>query len=94
MRKVEAFMKPWQVSKYLGITIEEVYNMLESGELPGTKIEERWRIRRTKLEKWLDEEVSEEDLIKLSKSIKEVDQEEVEEFIQKAKEKSEHGDKD
>lgn len=92
MRKVEAFMKPWQVSKYLGIPIEEVYNMLKEGELPGTKIEERWRIRRTKLEKWLDEEVSEEDLIKLSKRIKEVDEEAIEDFIQKAEKSSEGED--
>ncbi len=92
MRKVEAFMKPWQVSKYLGIPIEEVYNMLKEGELPGTKIDERWRIRRTKLEKWLDEEASKEDLIKLSKRIKEVDEETIEDFIQKVEKPSEHGD--
>lgn len=92
MRKVEAFMKPWQVSKYLGIPIEEVYNMLKEGELPGTKIDERWRIRRTKLENWLDEEISKEDLIKLSKRIKEVDKEAIEGYIQKAKEESEPKD--
>lgn len=86
MRKVEAFMKPWQVSRYLGIPIDEIHDMLEKDELPGTKIEGSWRIRRTELEKWLDEGVTKEDLVKLSKRVKEIDEGKVQEFIEKTKE--------
>lgn len=86
MRKVEVFMKPWQVSKYLGIPVDEIYEMIEEGELPATKIEGSWRIRRTELEKWLDEGVSKEDLVKLSKRIEEADEEKIQEFIEKAEE--------
>lgn len=83
MREVEWFMKPWQVSRYLGIPVDEIYKMLEQKELPGTKINGSWRIRKTELENWLDEKVSREDLIKLSKRMKEIDEQKVKEFLEK-----------
>jgi len=77
------FLRPWQVSQYLGIPIEKVYEMMESGELPAEKIEGRWRVDIAKLEKWLDEDVSPQDIEKLAQRL-EVSQEKVREFLEKA----------
>ncbi len=77
------FLRPWQVSQYLGIPVEKVYEMMESGELPAEKIEGRWRVDLAKLERWLDEDVSPEDIEKLAQRLN-VPKEKVQEFFKKA----------
>lgn len=77
------FLRPWQVSQYLGIPVEKVYAMMESGELPAEKIEGRWRVDLAKLEKWLDEDVSKEDIEKLAKHLN-VTEEKVKDFFKQA----------
>ncbi len=77
------FLRPWQVSQYLGIPVEKVYVMMESGELPAEKIEGRWRVDLAKLETWLDEDVSKEDIEKLAKHLN-VTEEKVKDFFEKA----------
>lgn len=79
------YLRPWEASRYLGIPIEEIYKMLEAGELPGEKIEGSWRIDLMKLERWLDEEVSPQELKKLAKRLN-VSERQVKEFFKKAKE--------
>ncbi len=76
-------MRPWQVSQYLGIPIDTVYEMMESGELPAEKIEGRWRVNLAKLEKWLDEDVSPEDIERLAQRLN-VPHDKVREFLKKA----------
>ncbi len=76
------FLRPWQVSQYLGISIEQVYEMIESGELPAEKIEGRWRINLEKLERWLDEDVPPQEIEKLAKRLN-VSEEKVQEFFKK-----------
>ncbi len=77
------FLRPWQVSQYLGIPVDKVYEMMESGELPAEEIEGRWRVDLAKLEKWLDEDVSKEDIEKLAKHLN-VAEEKVKDFFKKA----------
>lgn len=84
MRQLGGYLKPWAVAQYLGIPLEEVEKMLESGELPGVKIGGLWRVPLEELERWLDEEVSQEELIRLSKHLKDVDPKKVDEFLQQA----------
>lgn len=79
------YLRPWEASRYLGIPIDEIYKMLEAGELPGEKVEGSWRIDLMRLERWLDEEVSQEELKKLAKRLK-VSERKVKEFFEKAKE--------
>jgi len=66
MRKIGGYIRPWTAAEYLGISLSEVQKMLESGELPGIKIDGQWRVPLDRLEKWLDEDVSERDLHKLA----------------------------
>lgn len=77
-------MRPVDASRYLGISVTEIYKMLESGELPGVKIEGRWRIKIDELERWLDEEVSKEEVLKLAKHL-DVKEEKVKEFLKEEK---------
>ena len=81
-RKIGGYLRPLTVSQYLGIPLEEVQKMLESGELPGIKIQGQWRVPLEQLEQWLDEEVSPEELKKLATHLKDVDPEKVEQLLQ------------
>ena len=76
----DGFLTPLEASKYLGISLEQIYEMLEAGELPGIRLGGRWRVRLSALERWLDEEVSQEELSKLAKRLKDVDTRESEEL--------------
>ncbi len=80
------YLKPWEASQYLGIGIEKLYEMLEKGELPGEKIQGQWRVDLAKLEAWLDEEVTEDQLKGLAQNLN-VSQSKVQEFFKKAKPK-------
>jgi excisionase family DNA binding protein len=81
MRRLGGYLKPWAAARYLGIPVEEVQKMLESGELPGVRIEGQWRIPLERLEEWLDEEVSQEELKKLAEHVK-VDPKKIESFFE------------
>lgn len=69
----DELMGVWEATRYLDFPVDVVYDMLEQGELPGEKVEGRWRINSEDLDHWLDEEISQEELKKLSKRL-EIDQ--------------------
>ncbi|MFQ5796468.1 MAG: helix-turn-helix domain-containing protein [Candidatus Bipolaricaulia bacterium] len=81
MAEIEAYLKPWQVARYLGFSVDTIYKMLERGEIPGEKIGDRWRIRKTALERWLDEQVTPEMLIEMSKQMPEISDERIAELL-------------
>jgi excisionase family DNA binding protein len=81
MRHLGGYLKPWEASSYLGIPVEEVYRMLEQGELPGLLIDSQWRVPLDKLEEWLDEEVYPEELVKLSKHLPGIDERKIKTFL-------------
>ncbi|MFQ6117810.1 MAG: helix-turn-helix domain-containing protein [Candidatus Bipolaricaulia bacterium] len=83
MARYDGFIKPSEASRYLGIPIGEIYKMLDAGELPGVRLGDRWRIRLSALERWLDEEVSQEELSRLAKRLGHVDPQKLEEFFGK-----------
>ncbi len=78
------YLRPITVSQYLGIPLDEVQKMLESGELPGIKIRGQWRVPLEQLERWLDEEVSPDELRRLAAHLKDVDPQKVEEALKEA----------
>lgn len=81
-KTIGGFLKPWQVSQYIGVPIEQVYAMLEAGELPGEKIDGHWRVSLERLEKWLDEEVAPQEIEKLAERL-DVEEAKVKEFFKK-----------
>lgn len=46
-------LTPSQVSQLLGISVEEIYALLERGELPGDRVEDQWYVDPVKLQRWL-----------------------------------------
>jgi excisionase family DNA binding protein len=81
---VGGYVKPITAAQYLGIPLEEIQAMLESGELPGIKIAGQWRVPLEQLEKWLDEEVSASELKKLATRLKNVQPQTIDQFFQQA----------
>lgn len=45
-----------EVAGLLKLAEKTVYAMANAGELPAFKIRAQWRIRRTELERWMDEQ--------------------------------------
>ncbi|OGF56913.1 MAG: hypothetical protein A2Z21_07365 [Candidatus Fraserbacteria bacterium RBG_16_55_9] len=88
MNQVGGYLKPWIAAQYLGIPLEEVQAMLESGELPGIKIAGQWRVPLDQLEAWLDEEVSPQELKKLAGRMKDVNSKKVDKFFKEMQPKS------
>ena len=81
MKQVGGYLKPWTAAQYLGIALDEVQAMLESGELPGIKIAGQWRVPLDQLEAWLDEEVSPQELKKLAVRVKDVNSKKLDKFF-------------
>ncbi|GIX46489.1 MAG: hypothetical protein KatS3mg131_0700 [Candidatus Tectimicrobiota bacterium] len=81
MRRTEMFLSPWQAADYTGLKIEAIYELLESGELAGEKIDGRWRIRKSVLDAWLDAEVPPEELQKLTSKMSRLSEAEAREVL-------------
>ena len=75
---------PWQAADYAGLKIEALYELLESGEVAGDKIDGRWRIRKSVLDAWLDAEVSPEELEKLTSKMSRLSEEQARQILQQA----------
>lgn len=43
-----------EVARYLRLSNQTIYKMVQSGEVPGVKIGKEWRFRRSVLDEWLD----------------------------------------
>jgi len=50
----ERFMTVKEVSQFLRIKVQTVYDLLATGDIPGAKFGNAWRIDREKLEKKLE----------------------------------------
>jgi excisionase family DNA binding protein len=83
-RVTEVFLAPWQAADYAGLKVEAIYELLETGELAGEKVDGRWRIRKTVLDAWLDAEVSPEELEKLTTKMQGLTPEQARELLHKA----------
>ena len=84
MRSREVFFSPWQAADYAGLKIEALYELLESGEVVGDKLDGRWRIRKSVLDTWLDAEVSPEELEKLTSKMSRLSEEQARHILQQA----------
>jgi len=47
-------LTPEQVADYLQMSVDEVVELLVSGEMPGSRLASKWRIRKGKLDEWID----------------------------------------
>lgn len=50
-----------QVAEYLQLPVNVVVSHVRRGEIPATKIGREWRVRKTRLDRWLDEQATSTD---------------------------------
>lgn len=82
MGKARGFLSPLQVAQYTGMEVETIYSLMEDGQLDAMEINGQKRVRRSELDRWLDEEVSPKQLLKLAGRMKEeMDSEEVADLL-------------
>jgi len=43
-----------QASQYLGVSPDTLYKYLSSGRIPAFKLGNRWRFKKTTLDRWMD----------------------------------------
>lgn len=54
----EDLMTIEEVARYLKVKKRTVYDWLKKGKIPAFKIVGQWRFRRTKIDNWLEREMS------------------------------------
>ncbi len=47
-----------EASQYLGISPDTLYRYITEGEIPAFKLGNRWKLRRTLLERWMERKMS------------------------------------
>ncbi len=78
MNKLEAYLSVSDVAEYAGLSVEGVRDLIDKGELEALELNGRTKIRKTEIDRWLDEQVNIEKLLELTDKIDgEVDAEEV-----------------
>jgi excisionase family DNA binding protein len=45
-----------QAAEYLGISTDSLYRYASDGILPGFRLGNRWRFRKSRLDQWMDEQ--------------------------------------
>ena len=47
-----------QASQYLGISADTLYRYITEGEIPAFKLGNRWKLRKTILDRWMERKMS------------------------------------
>lgn len=78
MNRLEAYLSVTDVAEYAGLSVEGVRDLIDEGELEAMELNGRTKIRKSEIDRWLDEQVNIEKLLKLTDKMDgEVDVEEV-----------------
>ena len=51
----ERWMTLQEVAEYLQLSKDMIYRLAQSGRIPASKIGNRWRFRRERIDLWMDE---------------------------------------
>ena len=55
-REVREVMDIRQASAYLGISADSLYRYASAGTIPGFRLGNRWRFKKSRLDSWMDEQ--------------------------------------
>ncbi|MFW6104893.1 MAG: helix-turn-helix domain-containing protein [Candidatus Bipolaricaulota bacterium] len=69
MNKVEAYLKVTDVARYTGLNVEGVRELIDKGELTAMKLNGQVKIKKSEIDRWLDEQVTREGLLDLAKKV-------------------------
>jgi len=71
-RRKKEVMTAEELAEYLSFSKNWIYRKAEAGELPGIKLGNRWRFKKSVIDKWLEERIE-------KKAPKKIPEEEVKE---------------
>ena len=78
MSKVEAYLRVKDVARYVGLSLDGVQELIDNGELETMELNGQVKIRKSEVDRWLDEQVNIESLLDLTDKLEgEIDIEEV-----------------
>lgn len=95
MSKVEAYLKVSDVAKYTGLKADAVRDLIDKGELDAMELNGQTKVRKSEIDRWLDEQVNKQALMDLAEQVEEdVGTEEVAEALDMDKDELEEQMKD
>lgn len=78
MNRLEAYLSVSDVAEYAGLSVDGVKELIEKGELEAMELNDRTKIRKSEIDRWLDERVNIDKLLELTDKMDgEVDVDEV-----------------
>ena len=54
MAESREVMNVRQASQYLGVSADTLYRYISEGEIPAFKLGNRWKFKKTALDRWMD----------------------------------------
>lgn len=55
-REVREVMDIRQASEYLGVSADSLYRYASEGTIPGFRLGNRWRFKKSRLDSWMDQQ--------------------------------------
>lgn len=78
VNRLEAYLSVSDVAEYAGLSVEGVRDLIDKGELEAMELNDRTKIRKSEIDRWLDERVNIDKLLELTDKMDgEVDVDEV-----------------
>lgn len=71
MSKVEAYLKVSDVAQYTGLKAEAVRDLIDEGELDAMELNGQTKIKKSEIDRWLDEQINREALMDLAEKVEE-----------------------
>lgn len=71
MSKVEAYLKVSDVAQYTGLKAEAVRDLIDEGELNAMELNGQTKIKKSEIDRWLDEQINREALMDLAEKVEE-----------------------
>lgn len=59
-KEAKEVMTAEELAEYLSFSKNWVYRKAEAGEIPGVKLGNRWRFKKSVIDKWLEEKMAKE----------------------------------
>ncbi|MFB6214541.1 MAG: helix-turn-helix domain-containing protein [Candidatus Bipolaricaulia bacterium] len=66
MNKLEAYLSVSDVAEYAGLSVEGVRDLIDEEEIEAMELNGRTKVRKSEIDRWLDEQVNIEKLLELT----------------------------
>jgi excisionase family DNA binding protein len=66
VNRLEAYLSVSDVAEYAGLSVEGVRELIDDGELEALELNGRTKVRKSEIDRWLDERIDVEKLLELT----------------------------